>query len=68
MIDLMLPRRIDEQKFFHSISRVNVELKTNVSEVSSVSIIKVDAVNDRMSLMFILVCKIDVSSYWCIMQ
>jgi hypothetical protein len=28
---------------------VNVELKTNVSEISSVSIIRVDLVNDRIS-------------------
>jgi hypothetical protein len=44
-------------KSSRAISRVNVELKTNVTEISSVSIIRVDVVNDHMSLIFILVCQ-----------
>jgi hypothetical protein len=39
-----------------AISRVNVELKANVSVISSFSVIRVD-VNDHMSLMFIQVCQ-----------
>jgi hypothetical protein len=50
------------------ISHVNVEVKTHISEIALVSIIKVDVVNDRMSLIFIPVCQIDASSYWCTMQ
>jgi hypothetical protein len=46
-------------KFSRSISRVNVELKTNVSDISTVSIIRVGVVNDRMLLIFIPVCQID---------
>jgi hypothetical protein len=49
-------------KSSREISRVNVELQTNVSEVSSVSIIRVHVANHRMSLIFIPVCQIDASS------
>jgi hypothetical protein len=49
--------------FSRAISRVNVKLKTNVSEISSVYIIRVDVVNDRISLIFIPDCQIDASSY-----
>jgi hypothetical protein len=47
---------------YAEISRAIVELKANVSENSSASIIRVDVVNDCMSLMFISVCQIDASS------
>jgi hypothetical protein len=40
-------------KYSRAISRVNVELKANVSEISSVSTIRFDVVNDRISLIFI---------------
>jgi hypothetical protein len=50
-------------KFSPAISRVDVELKPSVSEIWSVSIIRVDVVNDRISLMFIPVCRIGASSY-----
>jgi hypothetical protein len=46
-------------KSSQAISHVNAELKTNVSEISSVSIIRVDVVNDHMSLIFIPVCQTD---------
>jgi hypothetical protein len=56
-------------KSFLVISRVNVELKTNVSGIFFVSIsIRGDVVNGRISLKFIPVCQIDASSYWCTMQ
>jgi hypothetical protein len=42
MYDLKLSRRIIVLKFFQAISRVSVELKTNVSGISSVSNIRVD--------------------------
>jgi hypothetical protein len=45
-------------KSSRAINRINVELKTNVSEISSVSIFRVDVVNDRMSLIFIPVFKL----------
>jgi hypothetical protein len=54
--------------FSRAISRVNVELKTDVSEVSSVFIIWVDVVNNNMSLIFIPVGQISASSYQCVMQ
>jgi hypothetical protein len=57
---LKLSRRINAPKFSRAISRVNVELNTNVSDIS---IIRVDVANDRMSLIFIPVCQID--AYWC---
>lgn len=41
-------------KSFLGISRVSVELHTNVSEMSSVSIIRVDVVNDHLLLIFIV--------------
>jgi hypothetical protein len=53
-------------KISRPISRVNVEPKINVSEISSVSIIRVAVMNDRTLLIFIPVCQID--AYWCIMQ
>jgi hypothetical protein len=46
---------------------VSVELKTNVAEIS-VSIIRVDMTNDRVSLIFTPVCQIDARSYWCVVQ
>jgi hypothetical protein len=49
-------------------SPVNVELRINVSEFSSVSVIRVDVVSDNMSLIFIPVCQIDASSYWYTVQ
>jgi hypothetical protein len=64
---LKLSRRMNVLKSSRATSRVDVELKTNVSEISTVSIIRTDVVNDRMSLIFTPVCEIDASSYWCIM-
>jgi hypothetical protein len=58
----------DALKFSQAISHINVELKTNVSETSSISSIMVDVVNDRVWLTFIPVYQINASSYWCIMQ
>jgi hypothetical protein len=55
-------------KSSRAISLVNVELKTDVSEISSVSIIRVDVMNDRILLIFTPVCQIDSSSYWCAVQ
>jgi hypothetical protein len=49
-------------KSSRAISRVNGELKTNVSEKSSVSIVMVEMVNGDMSLIFIPVSQIDASS------
>jgi hypothetical protein len=65
---LNFSRRINVLKFSRAIGRVNVPLKTSVSQISSVSIIRVGVVNGRMSLIFIPVCPIDASSYWCVMQ
>jgi hypothetical protein len=48
-------------------SCVNFELKANVSELS-ISIFRVDMMNDHTSLLHIPVCHIDVSSYGCTMQ
>jgi hypothetical protein len=42
---------------------VNVELKTNISGISSVSIISVSVMNDPTSLIFMPVCQIDACSY-----
>jgi hypothetical protein len=53
-------------KFSWGHSHVNVEIKPDVSDIFSASIIRVDVVNDRMSLIVIPVCEIDASSYWCI--
>jgi hypothetical protein len=47
-----------------AINCVNVEPKTNVSIIFSVSIIRVGVVNHHVSLIFIPVCEIDASSYW----
>jgi hypothetical protein len=38
--------------YSRAIRCVNVELKTNVSEISSVTIIRVDVVNDHASLIY----------------
>jgi hypothetical protein len=62
-----LPSPMDKQYFSRAIGHVNVKLKNDVSEVSSVSIIRVDVMNGRMSLIFILVCETD-SFFWCIIQ
>jgi hypothetical protein len=45
--DLKLSQQINALEFPHEISCVNVELKTNVSEISSASIIRVDGYNGR---------------------
>jgi hypothetical protein len=60
----------DQDTFVYAraVSWVSVELKTNVSEISSVSLIRVDVVNGGISLIFIPVCQIIASSYWCIVQ
>jgi hypothetical protein len=50
------------------ISGFRVELKITVSEISPVAIVRVDVVNDCMSVIFIPVCEIDVSSYWCTIE
>jgi hypothetical protein len=42
---------------------VSVELKTNISEIPSVSSIRVNVVNYCMSLIYIPVCQICASSY-----
>lgn len=42
---------------------VNVESKTNISEIIAVSIIRVNAENDHISLICIPVCQNDASSY-----
>jgi hypothetical protein len=64
---MVLNRRVEEcYNISRAISRVNVELKTNVSYISSVSIVRVDVANDRMSLIFTPVRQID--AYWCIVQ
>jgi hypothetical protein len=55
-------------KFSRAIGHFNAELKSDVSEISSASIIRVDVVNGRTSLMFIPVSQTDVSSYWYILQ
>jgi hypothetical protein len=49
-------------------SHVNVVLKTNISDIFSISIITVNVVNDHTSLMYILICQINASSHWHIMQ
>jgi hypothetical protein len=50
------------------IIHVNVELKTNISGISSVSIVRVSVVNDHTSLILMPVCQFDASSYWHAMQ
>jgi hypothetical protein len=51
-------------KFFsRANSCVSVELKRNISEISLVSIIRVDVVIDRMPLVFTPVRQIDAFSY-----
>jgi hypothetical protein len=40
-------------------SRVNDELKTKVSDISSASIVRVGVVNHQISLIFTPACKID---------
>jgi hypothetical protein len=42
MLYLKISRRINLLKFPRAISRVTVELKTSVSEISSASIVRVD--------------------------
>jgi hypothetical protein len=44
---LILSRQINVLTSSQGISHVNVELETNVSEISSLSIIRVDVVNDH---------------------
>jgi hypothetical protein len=65
---LKLLRQINYLKFSRAISRLNAEQKTRISEISAVSIIRVDVVNDYISLIFIADCLIDASSYGCTMQ
>jgi hypothetical protein len=45
------------------IRSVNVESKTNISEIFSVTIIRVDAENDHISPICIPVCQNDASTY-----
>jgi hypothetical protein len=52
---------------FRMISCVSVELKPTF-QISPRSPFSVDVVNDDMSLIFILVCRIDASCCWCTMQ
>jgi hypothetical protein len=66
--DLKGSRLINALKSSRAISRVTVELKTNVSEIFSVSFIRVDVMNYRMSLIFTPVCEIDASSCSSIME
>jgi hypothetical protein len=66
--DLTYARMRWNIKITGTISRVNVELNTNVSDIASGSIIRVDVANDRISLIFIPVCPTDYSSYWCTMH
>jgi hypothetical protein len=54
--------------FFRASTAVNVDLKPNVLESSSVSVIMTDFVNRCMPLISIPVCQVSVSSYWSIMQ
>jgi hypothetical protein len=54
-------------KFSRAIIHVNVEPQTDVSDISSTSIFRVDVVYDRVSLIFIAVYQVDAPSYWCIM-
>jgi hypothetical protein len=57
-----------DSNFRVEVQGMQIKAKTNVSEISSVSIIRFDVVNDRMWLIFIPVCKSGVSSFWCIMK
>jgi hypothetical protein len=43
-------RRINKLKFVQAISRVNAELKTNVSDIFSVSVIRVDVVSVKVKV------------------
>jgi hypothetical protein len=61
-LDLKLSWRINLLKYSREIGRVNQR-----SEISSDSIIRVDVVNDHLSLIFIPVYQTNVSSYWCTM-
>jgi hypothetical protein len=54
-------------KIFLAISFARVDLKISVSEIF-VSIIRIDVMNDHMSLLCITVCEIGASSSWCTMQ
>lgn len=51
---------MDVPESSRAISHVNVELKTKVTGNPSVSTIRVDVVNDHISLIFIPLCKSDV--------
>jgi hypothetical protein len=46
MCDLRVTQQIIALKFSRVTSDVNIELKTNVPEISTVSIIRVDVVNE----------------------
>jgi hypothetical protein len=56
-----LSRRINVLTFSRAGIRVNVEITANVSEISSVSIVRVDMVSDCKSLIYRPVCQIDAS-------
>jgi hypothetical protein len=60
LYDLKLSRRINVLTSSRAIRRVSVQLENNVSEVSSVSIIRVDMVNKHTSQIwaYIPVCRI----------
>jgi hypothetical protein len=51
---LKLSLQINVLKSSQVISCVSVEVKTNTSEVSSISIIRFDVVNDHISLIYIV--------------
>jgi hypothetical protein len=47
------------------IRHANIELNINISELSSISIIRVDVVNDHMLLIYTSICQIGASFCWC---
>jgi hypothetical protein len=56
--DLKLSWQTKALKFSREVSRVNVKLKTDVSEVSSVSTIRLGMMNDRILLILVPVFQI----------
>jgi hypothetical protein len=50
--DFKLSWQMNLPKSSRTTSHVNVELKTNVSEISYVSIFRVDVVNEHISLIY----------------
>jgi hypothetical protein len=55
---------INALKSFLIISHVNTELKTTVSDIVSISIIRINVVTAQMTQIYITVCQCDASSYW----